>query len=83
MWSLVVQATQQAEIQTALKAKVGHRAPLDQKTTINLPELAIDINYVPGQRCQVQSTVRVVERNLTLPYRQQTLYGSNACQSRK
>ncbi|MCH9699336.1 MAG: hypothetical protein K0U68_14640 [Gammaproteobacteria bacterium] len=75
MWSLVVQAAQQAEIQ-----KVGQPAPLDKKTTIDLPELVIDINYQAGKRCLVQPSDRVIERNLTLPYRQQTLYGSNACQ---
>lgn len=81
--SLVAQATPQSDQLSALIKQVGHRAPLEQKTTdstTDLPELMIDINYLPGQRCVVQSTARVIERNLTLPYRQQTLYRSNPCQ---
>ncbi len=41
--------------------------------------LVIDILYQPGHRCVIAPDTRIIERNLTQPYRQQTLYGTAQC----
>ncbi len=84
--SLPVQATTLTDQPVALTTHVVQGVPLNQPmiaTDLELPELLIEINELPEKSCRLQSTVRVIERNLTLPYHQQTLYGSNPCQSSK
>ncbi len=77
-------ASSDDSIQSARMHPVGQAAPLDEQertTDTNLDELVIDIHYQGGQRCVIHSLNRMIERNLTLPYRQQTLYGTTQCQS--
>ena len=72
--------TEITRVSTATMESVGHHAPLEQSLRSTEPELNIDIHYQPGEHCVVPSTAPVVQRNLTLPYHQQTLYGTAQCQ---
>jgi hypothetical protein len=64
---------------------VAHVAPLVKSIHIDQTEAAltpivIDIKYQAGQRCVIALTTRMIQRNLTLPYYQQTVYGTTQCQ---
>jgi hypothetical protein len=43
--------------------------------------IVIDIKYQPGQRCLIAATTLIIQRNLTLPYYQQVVYGTTQCQN--
>ncbi len=62
--------------QLAAQTPVGAQ-PL--QTESEETELVIDILYQPGHRCVIAPSSRIIERNLTQPYRQQTLYGTDQC----
>ncbi len=55
-------------------------APLIQTEPELLP-IVIDSEYTPSQRCLIAPTTQMIQRNLTLPYDQQTVYGTVQCQS--
>ncbi len=43
--------------------------------------VVINIKYTPGKRCSIVSATQIIQRNLTLPYSQQTVYGTSQCQT--
>ena len=51
--------------------------------TVAPPPIVIDIKYTAGQRCWIAQGTQLIQRNLTLPYHQQTVYGTAQCQSDK
>jgi hypothetical protein len=55
-------------------------APMIQTEPELLP-IVIDSKYTPDQRCLIAPTIQMIQRNLTLPYDQQTVYGTAQCQS--
>jgi hypothetical protein len=70
----------------AIVQPVAHVAPSVKSAQINqtqpvLTPIVIDIKYQAGQRCVIASTTQMIQRNLTLPYDQQTVYGTAQCQS--
>ncbi len=67
---------------------VAQFAPSDSVSDINQTEpvlapIVIDIQYQTGQRCVLAPTTQIIQRNLTLPYYQLTVYGTAQCQSDK
>ncbi len=63
-------------------APSGSVSDVNQTDSV-LPPIVIDIQYQTGQRCVLTPTTQIVQRNLTLPYYQQTAYGTAQCQSDK
>ncbi|MEE9413523.1 MAG: hypothetical protein V3V22_10785 [Methylococcales bacterium] len=55
-------------------------APMIQIEPELLP-IVIDSKDTLGQRCLMAPTTQIIQRNLTLPYDQQTVYGTAQCQS--
>ncbi len=55
-------------------------APMIQTEPELLP-IVIDINQTLGQRCLITPTTQMIQRNLTLAYDLQTVYGTAQCQS--
>ncbi len=55
-------------------------APMIQ-TEHELTPIVIDSKDTPGQHCLIAPTTQIIQRNLTLPYDQQTVYGTAQCQS--
>ncbi len=84
--NLPAQATPRTDHPVSLTKQMRHKASLNQPLTatdLELPKLLIEIDDLPEKHCQVTSIARIIERNLTVPYHQQTLYGSNPCQFSK
>ncbi len=70
----------------AILQPVAHVAPSvksrhTDQTEPALTPIVIDIKYQAGQRCVIAPTTQMIQRNLTLPYHQQTVYGTAQCQS--
>ena len=51
------------------------------QTEPELLPIVIDSKHTPSQRCLIAPTTQMIQRNLTLPYDQQTVYGTARCQS--
>ncbi len=78
--------TQPAITPQAVVQPVSHVAPFVKSTETDQTEpaltpIVIDIGYQTGQRCVIAPTTEMIQRNLTLPYSQQTVYGTAQCQS--
>ncbi len=54
--------------------------PCDQSELSHIP-IVIDSKDKPSQRCLIAQGTQMIQRNLTLPYHQQTVYGTAQCQS--
>ncbi|MCH9699263.1 MAG: hypothetical protein K0U68_14265 [Gammaproteobacteria bacterium] len=66
--------------QFAPPAQTSDENPIEPSLT----PIVIDIQYPTGERCVLTSpTTQIIQRNLTLPYSQQTLYGTAQCLSDK
>jgi hypothetical protein len=50
-------------------------------TELELAPIVINSKHTPGKRCLIAPTTQMIQRNLTLPYDQQTVYGTAQCQS--
>ena len=51
------------------------------QTEYELLPIVIDSEDTLGQRCLIAPTTQIIQRNLTLPFDQQTVYGTAQCQS--
>ncbi len=63
---------------------VAKLSPPLTSTPLDLTEpepIVIDIKYQPGQRCLIAATTPIIQRNLTLSYYQQVVYGTTQCQN--
>ncbi len=73
--------TTQAVVQTVAHVAPLVKSPQTDQTESVLTPIVIDIKYQAGQRCVIAPTTQMIQRNLTLPHDQQTVYGTVQCQS--
>ncbi len=73
--------TTQAVVHTVAHVAPSVKSRHTDQTEPVLTPIVIDIKYQSGQHCVIAPTTRMIQRNLTLPYYQQTVYGTAQCQS--